>query len=350
MATAPIDCPKEGETNTVNVILVGMAGSGKTTLVSKLAETVPNGYFINLDPACMDPPYSPNIDIRDTVNYKEVMKEYGLGPNGAIVTSLNLYSTKIDQLISVIQSKDTLTILDTPGQIEVFTWSASGSVITEALATIAPTVYLYVVDTARCVENPNTFMANMTYACSIMYKTRLPLIIVFTKTDVTSCETLNQWMDDYQTFLDALDTHESYSNELQRSLCYALDEFYNMITHCGVSSKTGDGIPKLLELINSAKKQYYEEYYQQKMKVKERLEKEKENKKKKDLERFKQDRKEERENVDSEYCGAAGVRMFGEEDEGIVFRGGQRFFFGKSLGSDQPDVDAEGKEVQKADD
>jgi hypothetical protein len=29
-----------------------------------------------------------NIDIRDTVRYKDVMKEYGLGLNGGILTSL----------------------------------------------------------------------------------------------------------------------------------------------------------------------------------------------------------------------------------------------------------------------
>ena len=38
------------------------------------------------------------MDIRDTVNYKNVMKQYGLGPNGAILTSLNLFATRFDQV------------------------------------------------------------------------------------------------------------------------------------------------------------------------------------------------------------------------------------------------------------
>lgn len=33
-------------------------------------------YLVNLDPAVRTVPYSPNIDIRDTVNYKEVMKQW----------------------------------------------------------------------------------------------------------------------------------------------------------------------------------------------------------------------------------------------------------------------------------
>lgn len=32
-------------------------------------------YVINLDPAVLDVPFTPNIDIRDTVKYKEVMKQ-----------------------------------------------------------------------------------------------------------------------------------------------------------------------------------------------------------------------------------------------------------------------------------
>jgi len=36
-------------------------------------------------------PYAPNIDIRDSLNFKEVLKTYNLGPNGGILTSLNLF-------------------------------------------------------------------------------------------------------------------------------------------------------------------------------------------------------------------------------------------------------------------
>lgn len=71
-------------------------------------------------------------------------------------------------------------LFDTPGQIEVFTWSASGSIITEALASTFPTIIVYIMDTARNV-NPITFMSNMLYACSILYKSKLPFIIVMNK-------------------------------------------------------------------------------------------------------------------------------------------------------------------------
>lgn len=71
-------------------------------------------------------------------------------------------------------------IVDTPGQIEAFTWSASGSIITNTLASTYPTVIAYVVDSERAV-NPTTFMSNMLYACSILYRTKLPFFLVFNK-------------------------------------------------------------------------------------------------------------------------------------------------------------------------
>lgn len=57
-------------------------------------------------------------DIRDAVKYKEVMKQYGLGPNGGIVTSLNLFATKFQQVVSLLDQRSSqyeLAIIDTPG-------------------------------------------------------------------------------------------------------------------------------------------------------------------------------------------------------------------------------------------
>ena len=63
-------------------------------------------------------PYPSNIDIRDSVKYKKVIKQYSLGPNGAILTCLNLFAAQFDQVIKLIQSKQSqidYVIVDTPG-------------------------------------------------------------------------------------------------------------------------------------------------------------------------------------------------------------------------------------------
>ena len=50
-------------------------------------------------------PYGANIDIRDTVKYKDVMKQYSLGPNGGILTSLNLFATRFDQVMGILEKR-----------------------------------------------------------------------------------------------------------------------------------------------------------------------------------------------------------------------------------------------------
>ena len=239
----------------VLLCLPGMAGAGKTSLVQRLnahlhARKSPP-YVVNLDPAVFQLPYEPHIDIRDTVNYKEVMKQYGLGPNGAILTSLNLFATKFDQVLTLLDKRSEEhdhVILDTPGQIEVFTWSASGSIITESIASSQPTAIVYVVDTPRCTA-PVTFMSNMLYACSILYKTKLPFIIAFNKTDIVTHDFAVQWMTDSDVFHEALQQETSYSGSLARSMSLALEEFYENLHSVGVSAHTGAGMDNFLEVL-----------------------------------------------------------------------------------------------------
>jgi GTPase SAR1 family protein len=290
------------------VIVVGMAGSGKSTLMAQLQQSLEStldgtedakkGYCLNLDPATLLVPFGASIDIRDTVDYKEVMKQHSLGPNGAIMTSLNLFATKFDQVLGLLEKRTEeldYILVDTPGQIEAFTWSASGSIMSEALASAFPTVLVFVVDTVRCASSPNTFMSNMLYACSMLYRTRLPLVVVFNKIDVVPHEFCIDWMQDYEAFQDALDEMQAndasagYYGSLTRSLSLVLDEFYRNLHTCGVSAATGDGMPDFWKTVDAAAKDFETDYAED---LKNRMEEQKAKKKamaKAGIEKLKQD-------------------------------------------------------------
>ncbi|PWN18197.1 hypothetical protein BCV69DRAFT_285179 [Microstroma glucosiphilum] len=292
-----------------SVLVIGMAGSGKSTFAGALSDYVSQqaaqqqpaaaaevteetpqsspAYIVNLDPAVNSLNYEPSVDIRDTIDYKRVMEEYNLGPNGGILTSLNLFTTKFDQVLGILERRAAEVdqiILDTPGQIEIFTWSASGTIITDSLASAMPTCVAYVVDTPKTTA-PATFMSNMLYACSIMYKTKLPLILVFNKIDMQTHDFALEWMSDFETFQAALQKGNatdnvdvagnlsgarkstgdgsgsgSYMNSLMNSMALVLDEFYNNIRAVGVSSTTHEGMSDVLSTISAARQEYLTEY------------------------------------------------------------------------------------------
>lgn len=166
---------------------------------------------------------------------------------------------------SLLTQLSSYVLVDTPGQIEIFTWSASGAIITDAIASSLPTVVAYVIDTPR-TTSPATFMSNMLYACSILYKTRLPFILVFNKVDVEPHDFALEWMEDFEKFQAALaergrdENGENYMNSLMGSMCLVLEEFYNSLRAVGVSAMTGQGMKEFFAAVDDAHKEYNTDY------------------------------------------------------------------------------------------
>ena len=86
---------------------------------------------------------------------------------------------------------------------------------------------------------PQNFAHHMAYD-SILYKTKLPFILVFNKTDVTPHAFAVELMTDFEAFQAALASHSSgttddegeptYMNSLMNSMSLVLDEFYKHLT------------------------------------------------------------------------------------------------------------------------
>lgn len=315
------------------IVCVGMAGSGKTTFMQRINSHLHSlnepPYVMNLDPAVRSVPFDTNIDIRDSINYKEVMSQYNLGPNGGILTSLNLFATKVDQILAILEKRCNITtsefvssdlnqssstkipstrpiqniLVDTPGQIEVFVWSASGQILLSSLASSFPTVLAYIIDTPRTAST-STFMSNMLYACSILYKTKLPMILVFNKTDVQSADFAKEWMTDFEAFQAALQREEEtgraggaapglagppvgggsgYMGSLLNSMSLVLDEFYRHLSVVGVSSVTGAGINDFFVAVAEKSAEFDRDYLPELERRRKKREDEKDGRREKEL-------------------------------------------------------------------
>ena len=180
------------------------------------------------------------------------MKEYNLGPNGGILTASNLFATRFDQVVTLCEKRrDELDYIfvDTPGQIEIFTWSASGAIVTESFASAFPTCVLYVVDTLRA-QNPQGF--HVQHAPGGLHPVQdPPSPHRRLQQDRRRAPRGDDGLDGgFEKFHEAVDENPTFASDLSRSLSLVLDAFYKGLRVAGVSAMTGEGMEELFEVIS----------------------------------------------------------------------------------------------------
>ena len=145
-----------------------------------------NGAFVailNLDPGVESLPYTCDIDVRDQIDIVSIMKQYELGPNGALIMANDLIASKIDQLQDQIDDVNPdYLLIDTPGQIELFAYRTSGPFLVQNL-NLDEKMSIFLFDGAL-VTTPVNFVSIALLATSIKLRLGLPTINVLTKTDL----------------------------------------------------------------------------------------------------------------------------------------------------------------------
>ena len=93
-----------------------------------------------------------------------------------------------------------------------------------------------------------------------MYKTKLPMVLCFNKTDILSHEFAMEWMTDVDNFQEAIEAEKTYLSSLTHSMSLVLDEFYQTLQGVGVSAATGDGVDDFFAAVDRAAAEYHEHY------------------------------------------------------------------------------------------
>lgn len=233
------------------VFVTGTAGAGKSLLTKKLLDYYArNGAFsaaLNLDPGVEGLPYTPDVDIRDHVDLVAIMKQYDLGPNGALVMASDLAASKFEGVHDQVQSVNPdYLVVDTPGQVELFAYRASGPFMVERMdADQKASIFLF---DGTLVTSPVNFVSAALLAASIRLRLALPSISVLTKSDMVGehLEKVLRWASDAGVLSDAVAASaggETY--ELTSCVLRGLDMADAVHGLMPVSSTTGDGLADL---------------------------------------------------------------------------------------------------------
>lgn len=171
------------------IYFIGMAGSGKSTLVNAFREWMNlqglDCISVNLDPGADLIPYPAEVDIRDWIRLSDVMDQYGLGPNGAQIVSSDLMALRMQEWTPIIDEfKTEYVLVDTPGQMELFTFRQSSELIIDQLGR-QDSFLVFLSDSQLC-KTPNGFVSSLMLCALTHFRLSIPIINVLSKVDLLS--------------------------------------------------------------------------------------------------------------------------------------------------------------------
>jgi GTPase SAR1 family protein len=236
----------------VVVFIIGTAGSGKSLLTATYSEWLKTGkqktITVNLDPGVVTLPYAPDIDIRNSVDINQIMEDYNLGPNGALILAADLIAEETQRIGREIEDlQSDVVLVDTPGQMELFAFRASGPYIANEL-TKEQKAIIYLFD-AVFSFNPLNYVSNMFLSAAVYNRFFFPQLHVLSKCDLLPPEEAKRILE-WPADPDALEavieekltgTRMLLSRDMMRAI-YGLGLEFELIP---VSGKTNEGMINL---------------------------------------------------------------------------------------------------------
>jgi len=231
------------------VFIIGTAGSGKSMLTSAFNEWLKMSKqdvsVVNLDPGVLTLPYSPDVDIRDYVDIESLMEEYGLGPNGALIMAADLIADKIEEISKEIEDlRSDIVLVDTPGQMELFAFRASGPYIANEL-TRENKAIVYLFDAVFSV-NPLNYVSNLFLSAAVYNRFLQPQVHLLSKCDLLPKEEVDKivdWSANPKALENAIEQKlEGTKRLLSRNMMLAIHKLGLRFLLIPVSAKSNEGM------------------------------------------------------------------------------------------------------------
>ncbi|MGY0288376.1 MAG: ATP/GTP-binding protein [Candidatus Methanodesulfokora washburnensis] len=235
------------------LVVIGPAGSGKSTLIGALSRwmrkfsTIKIGK-INMDPGADVLPYKPDFDIRSIVRAEEVMKNEKLGPNGAMVRSMEIVEERLDEVIdSILSLNADYYLIDTPGQMDAFVFRRSGRAIVEKISSKIRTAGIYLSDCERDVED---FVTAILMGKIAELRLNIRVIPVLNKIDLGGEDLRSLWERIMRGNLKAVEIGGGVGSEALMELIKSISLFSMPVEVIGISALRMEGLEHLFSKLN----------------------------------------------------------------------------------------------------
>ncbi len=233
----------------VIVFMVGTAGAGKSLLTGAFSDWLKMAKqdvsVVNLDPGVLNLPYSPDVDVRNYVSVENLMEDYQLGPNGALVMAADLIADEIEKISNEVEElQSDIVLVDTSGQMELFAFRASGPYIVNEL-TKEPKALVYLFDSVFCV-NPLNYVSNLFLSAAVYNRFLLPQVHLLSKSDLLPKEEVGNivaWSTNSSSLEDAIEQKlEGTKRLLATNMMHAIYKLGQSVSLLPVSAKTNKGM------------------------------------------------------------------------------------------------------------
>ena len=223
---------------------------------------------INLDPAVKKLPYTPDIDIQEYVTVDQIIEETGLGPNGAIMEAADRMIDHIEDLKLEIEEYNDpdLVFIDTPGQMELFSFRKTGPFLANALGFgEAKRNVIFCYDSTLCAR-PNGFISSLLLATSVQYRfPNMPQINLLTKKDLVAKDKVDRildWVEDEFKLFNDIDRFEKgMLKEFSIELSHLFSRFGAIQNLTPVSAQFNEGIDNVFGAIQQISEDDTSPYY-----------------------------------------------------------------------------------------